>query len=394
MPEQRRPAREVECRKRLSDNVMMNPADTVVLQFDSKLNAPGKGKELTDGLSAAVQIGDTLWFANDETLTLERLSLTDKGSTGSYHGRDHAQFPLDDFLRLPVPPSADPEALEEADVEGLAYEDGYLWLVGSHSLKRKLPKKEDTGKKTRERLAKVSGDGNRYLLARIPVVKKEGTFVLAKSHRREARQWTAAQLAGNDQSDELTKALREDEHLGPFMAIPGKDNGFDIEGLDIVGRRLFIGLRGPVLRGLAVILEVEPGEDEHDPSILELMRIGSDDRPYRKHFLQLEGLGIRDLCISDSDMLILAGPTMDLDGPVAIFRWPGGAMPEDETVVPAEKLERVCDVPFGRGCDHAEGMTLFSPEAGKAHSVLVVYDAAGENRRPKKTATIADVFSL
>ena len=58
---------------------------------------------------------------------------------------------------------------------------------------------------------------------------------------------------GND----LTEALRGDEHLGSFLAIPGKDNGFDIEGLAVAGERLFIGLRGPVLRGWAVILEVE-----------------------------------------------------------------------------------------------------------------------------------------
>ncbi|MNG03413.1 hypothetical protein D3C84_864920 [compost metagenome] len=35
---------------------------------------------------------------------------------------------------------------------------------------------------------------------------------------------------------------------------------------------------------------------------------------YRKHFFALNGLGFRDLCTSGDDLLILAGPTMDLDG--------------------------------------------------------------------------------
>lgn len=63
----------------------------------------------------------------------------------------------------------------------------------------------------------------------------------------------------------------------------------------MAGERLFMGLRGPVLRGWAVILEVEL-EDNDQPSTLSLKAIGPSDRLYRKHFLHLGGLGIRDLC--------------------------------------------------------------------------------------------------
>jgi len=72
----------------------------------------------------------------------------------------------------------------------------------------------------------------------------------------------------------LTEALRGDQHLGLFIVIPGKDNGFDIEGLAGAGKRLFIGLRGPVLRGWAVILEVELKEDIEQPFTLRLTTIG------------------------------------------------------------------------------------------------------------------------
>ena len=373
----------------------MNATSVVLLEFHPERDDLGKGKELRDGLSVAVQVGDTLWVANDETISLERLSLVEGGNTGNYrYGRHHKQFSLHDYLRLPVPPPRDPAELEEADVEGLVYEDGYLWLVGSHSLKRKKPKPQDGAEKAQKQLAQVSSDGNRYLLARIPIVERNGTYTLAKEDTQNGKKRTAAQLRGGDQGNDLTETLRGDEHLGSFLAIPGKDNGFDIEGLAVAGERLFVGLRGPVLRGWSVILEVALEEGYDQPSTLRLKAIGPHDRLYRKHFLYLGGLGIRDLCAQGSDLLILAGPTMDLDGPVAVFRWPGGAEPEGETVVPASELERVLDVPYGQGVDHAEGMTLFSPDGGKARSLLVVYDSASESRQLGESTVAADVFLL
>ncbi|WHZ29379.1 MAG: hypothetical protein OJF51_004181 [Nitrospira sp.] len=370
----------------------MNRTSVVLLEFDPELNAFGKDKSLRDGLSAAVRIRDTLWVANDETISLERLSLVAGGNSAPYtNARHHTQFSLNDYLRLPIPPR-DREDLEEVDVEGLDYEDGYLWLVGSHSLKRQKPKLQDGAKKAQEQMAQVRTDGNRYLLARIPVVECDGTYALAKKETRNGKERTAAQLHGTSKSNDLTEALKEDEHLGSFIGIPGKDNGIDIEGLAVAGERLFIGQRGPVLRGWAVILEVELKEQNDQPSTLMLKAIGPNDRLYRKHFLHLGGLGIRDLCVQGSDLLILAGPTMDLDGPVTIFRWPRGTDPKGESVVPASELERVLDVPYGQGVDHAEGMTLFSPDGGAARSLLVVYDSASKNRQSGRSAVAADVF--
>jgi hypothetical protein len=36
---------------------------------------------------------------------------------------------------------------------------------------------------------------------------------------------------------------------------------------------------------------------------------------------EFNDLGVRELCLMNSDLLILAGPTMGLDGPVRIYRW-------------------------------------------------------------------------
>ena len=84
-----------------------------------------------DNLSGAVAIGDTLWVAGDEACGLDRL-LRDRHAEGLHFVAD-GHYPLADYLDLPD--SAD----IEADLEGLAVADGYLWLVGSHGLKRKAP---------------------------------------------------------------------------------------------------------------------------------------------------------------------------------------------------------------------------------------------------------------
>ncbi|HMS82463.1 MAG TPA: hypothetical protein PKD12_02285 [Nitrospira sp.] len=50
---------------------MIEP-NVVLLQFDPDLNAIGQNQSLRDGLSVALKIGETLWVANDETISMER----------------------------------------------------------------------------------------------------------------------------------------------------------------------------------------------------------------------------------------------------------------------------------------------------------------------------------
>jgi Protein of unknown function (DUF3616) len=138
----------------------------------------------------------------------------------------HTPFLLSDYLTLPVPPSSSSEEktkIGEADIEGLAYHKGYPWLVGSHRPKRSKPEAESATKNFAH-LARVSSDGNRYLLARIPPVKRKGIYTLAKEVEEHGQKRSAAQLRCSTTTSELTHALHEDVHLQHFFSLPGKDN--------------------------------------------------------------------------------------------------------------------------------------------------------------------------
>ena len=148
----------------------------------------------------------------------------------------------------------------------------------------------------------------------------------------------------------LTRLLRKDPHLGPFLTIPSKDNGFDIEGVAAAPRgRLFLGLRGPVIDGLACVLDVELRAHPRRPRELALVR-------YRKHFLDLEGAGIRDLCLAGSDLLLLTGPPMRGKGKATVRVWKGALRARDDSLVKRDRLPELLELPYRQKKDHAEGM--------------------------------------
>lgn len=377
-------------------SVTTPPATRVLLEFDG--TASEADEPVRADLSVAIRTGDDLWVASDETTSLERLTIV-----GPHHLARHTRFALGDFVDLPEDDDA------EVDIEGLGFDGDYIWVTGSHGLKRRKPKQRLDPAEQIERLATVKRERNRYLLARIPCVRAgDGSYELRREAERsrllpfgEATRLTAAQLAMKGKSNDLMQEIEDDEHLAPFLPIPGKDNGFDIEGLAVSDGRLYLGLRGPVLRGFAVVLSLELEQDRDDERVLRLVRrkvardTGGDrvKRSYAKHFLDLQGMGIRELRPHGKDLLLLAGPTMALDGTIAVFRWIGGAEADCDEVVHADRLVRLFDVPHGPGIDRAEGMTLWEGN-GAGEQVLVVYDAPGERRRTGAAGVYADLFPL
>jgi hypothetical protein len=335
--------------------------------------------------SGAAFTGDRLWVAGDEACGLDRLRRLDPVGREALRFGDVRDFPLSDLLDLPG--TAD----EEADLEGLAVAGGLLWVVGSHGLKRKNARPDRDHADNARRLAKVALDGNRLLLACLPIEPDAGGEPCLVRQARDGRR--ALRLKGDSRTNLLTRALADDPHFGPYMAIPGKDNGFDIEGLAVDGRRLLLGLRGPVLRGWSALLEiaVEASGDE-----LRLAPLDDRGTLIRKHFLQLDGLGVRDLHFSGDDLYVLAGPTMVLNGEIRVFRWPGAkpvlAANRDPVRFEAAPAESV-SLPHGRGSNRAEAICDLPPAlSGLKPSWLVLYDAPGSDRKEGEHTVFGDLL--
>jgi len=336
-------------------------------------------------LSGAAFTGDWLWVAGDEACGLDRLRGLDPVGREAYRFGEVRDFPLADLLDLP---GADGE---EADLEGMAVADGFLWVVGSHGLKRKNAKPERSHADNAKRLAKVTLDGNRLLLACLPIEPDSRGEPCLVRQAQDGRR--ALRLKGDAQTNLLTQALANDPHFGPYMAIPGKDNGFDIEGLAVDGRRLLFGLRGPVLRGWSALLEIEV---EVRGDQLRLMPVDGSGTLVRKHFLQLDGLGVRDLHFSGDDLYILAGPTMVLNGEIRVFKWPAArpflAANRDPVRFEAALTESV-SLPHGRGTNRAEAICDLPPAlSGGKPSWLVLYDAPGADRRDGEHTVFGDLL--
>ncbi|MGH3789134.1 MAG: DUF3616 domain-containing protein [Pseudonocardiaceae bacterium] len=318
-------------------------------------------------LSAVRPDAAYLWIAGDETATVERFT-----ADGTGYGQ-HTTFRLADILALPGGPE------DEVDVEGLARHGPYLWAIGSHSSRRKRIKAKHDGDKAARRLAEVTDEPSRRIVARLAIAN--GPDGLPAIVRESPAGHTSALLPGG-----ITGTLAVDEHLAPFLAIPGKDNGFDIEGVAVHGESLYLGLRGPVLRGWAVVITLLPRGSE---DVLELAPLDDRGTIYRKHFLDLDGLGVRDLCPDGDDLLVLAGPSMDLDGPVRVYRWRGALDGGAPRIVRAPALSRELDLPFGDGDDHAEGIGLL-----EGRRLLVVYDSPSPARLIEPGTVLVDVVRL
>ncbi|MEW1957673.1 DUF3616 domain-containing protein [Kineococcus sp. NPDC059986] len=354
------------------------PERQVPLHFDDA----SKAGATHVNLSAVRSDGPFLWVAGDETATVERL--TAQEVDGVVTGYDEqVSVALADLVDLPGPPH------EEADVEGLARDGNWLWAIGSHSLKRKRIRPGDGDAKARRRLGRVVREANRYVLVRLPV--DPATGLPARRVEVDGEVLTAAVLGGH--GDDLTVHLRDDDLVGPFLSIPSKDNGLDVEGVAVhhspAGTRLYVGLRGPVLRGWAVLLEVRPVTHGKDPHRLVLEEF-EDGSTYRTHLLDLRGLGIRDLCPDGDDLLVLTGPSMGLSGPVRVHRWVGACTVETADVVRADELPVVLELPHGQGEDHPEGLALLPG----GRELLVVLDSPAPSRHTADGGMLADVWRL
>jgi hypothetical protein len=266
-------------------------------------------KKLLGSLSAVTEVNDFLWTASDEGRTLE--CLKPDGEDGY---RLKKPYSLDLIFRLtrkqnaeePEPPAEKVVDLPEADIESLSVCGEYLWICGSHgNVRSGIAKTRQKSAKGEKPIAQPEPDvvsrPSRCLLGRVKLIDGGGA-IEQKGDRLPF-----------EGSGSLRALLMNNRHLQPFMGLAAKENGLDIEGITATeSGSVFLGLRGPVVAGFAVVIEANADT------------IFKKDVKLITHFVNLCGLGVRDLSHYGGDILILAGPVGGLDGPFRIYHWKPG----------------------------------------------------------------------
>ena len=330
-------------------------------------------EDLRQNLSALAAHNGLLWLGGDEGRSLYRLE-----RLGKHHYGDLRQVKLKAFGL------AGGKDDGESDIEGLALDEDRLWLVGSHSLRRR--RHDDNKGEPLSLLEQDKQSRNAHVLGCLRL-DGEGLPVAGQRLAFDA-------AAGRDA---LTHFLAADPLIAPFLKIPSKDNGLDIEGIAARGERLLVGLRGPVLRGIAMVLDLHlDGIEKGGSSTLTLAA-------QRFRYLQLNGLAVRDLAIvpGSDDVLVLAGPTMTVAGPCYLYRWRNALGPQEArsgagiTVEETEPLLWIRDARPGRpaqGSDKPEGLEV--QRKGGRLLAWVAYDDPTEARREggQGVRTRLDVF--
>lgn len=298
-----------------------------------------KKKKILANLSTVAAAGEFLWTASDEGRTVECLKLDGK------HYRLHRQIDLDGvFPRLPGR-KMNGEKEDEADIESIDIADGRLWICGSHCRVRLQPDENKPDVLQHEFRSRPS----RCLFGSIGLSGDGGTL---------ADNGTTLPFHG---TGTLRHLLTNNLFLKPFINLPSKENGLDIEGMVVVKDHCFFGLRGPIVDSIAVVMEVP---------ITDGLRIAKHT-PIT-HFLDLGGLGIRDLAHDGRDLLVLAGPVSKADGPFRIFHWRPRHV--DHVQKPREPI---LDDWTNDG-EHPEGICRLERH-GKP-GLLILYDSPDERR--------------
>ncbi|MEM1363106.1 MAG: DUF3616 domain-containing protein [Pseudomonadota bacterium] len=331
------------------------PVAEVTLAFAPPGEALGTDKEVRLDLSGVERYRDTLFLGSDETSGIEVLR------RGSQNWGEHVHIPLHDFFDLPGGPEG------EMDIEGVAVHQNWLWLTGSHALKRGNARGIADPTAAMKKLGRLRFDINRQFVGRLPICDTpDGPRPVLRDGDRRAGHLKFTK------SGKLRKWLSCDPLLGPFVDLPSKDNGLDIEGLAVLGNRLWLGLRGPVLRGYASIVELELKADKKGR--LKAKRIDGRRR-YRLHLLPTAGAGVRDLVRDGDDLLALLGPAMAGDGATSVLRWRDGVHRRTSGVWNGPEVETALELPYRDLKDNPEGLTRWD-----ADHCLIIHDSPAAHR--------------
>jgi uncharacterized protein DUF3616 len=227
----------------------------------------------------------------------------------------------------------DKDADGDPDAEGVAYDNGYFYVVGSHGRTRHGDKANDSS----------------YVVFRFPV-DKNGVPPFKVSED---------DVVGITSTTRLRDAIRNGDIIKEYYNRPLDENGVNIEGIAVKDGRLHLGLRGPSRDGHAFILsaDVEAAftKSENLDAKVKQLGLGKD-------------AGIRDLAPVSDGLLVLSGPVNEQKSvEPAIFHW-------DEKTGTLKKLGEL-QLPTGlSGGAKAETLLVLHDRANEPWRVLVMFD--------------------
>ena len=253
----------------------------------------------------------------------------------------------------------------EMDIEGLAVYGDHLWIVGSHAPARKQPKEGDD-------------DARHWPAWRRCAMIRTGTSSAVSL--MEPTAGGPADLA----KGRTCRCTRARDGCWIFwrtipisrFPYPAKENGLDVEGLAAVGEGAsFSACAGRCCAAGRCCSSCN--SENWGPAASSRSRSAPPAGATAGIFSTSPDSACASWRATADDLLLLAGPTMDLDGPVHIYRWSGAVAVAGDSLVRADELgPPVLSAPYGRGRDHAEGMTLLG-----GNELLVVYDLPDEATR-------------
>jgi hypothetical protein len=246
----------------------------------------------------------------------------------------------------------------EIDVEGLTSISNDVFVIGSHSMVRKKVSSANTLDDNLKKIEFVKDGSSRRSIFRFKIDMQSGLPVT------------------KIEEESIWPLLIDNPILKRFTQIPSKENGIDIEGMSIdKNRNIYIGLRGPVLRGNhAIIIVINENE----------LFSGKAHKDYSLRFINLNGFGIRGMTNVKDGFLVLAGPVSGLRMDHKIYFWNG------ESTIPSSSLSNKyilkelfslkspASSPFGNG----ESLSLIK-ENSENYELLVTFDNA-KNGAPQK----------
>jgi len=219
----------------------------------------------------------------------------------------------------------------ELDIEGIAVDGNFIYVIGSHSFRRNKARPKKSVKRNRKTFnqGKIKPEPGRDWLHRIEVNSQ--VQPIAKM------------------SISLRDVISDHEALKAFSEIPSKENGVDIEGLAVDDGWVYVGFRGPVFRGNYVpVLKFQFDQHEKSASLL---------------LVKLEGGGIRDMAKVQDGFLLVSGPVGDAPGPYQVYHWNGLDMvPGKDRADTKGYIKKLGNIDVSKG--KAEGILALEVERG------------------------------